>query len=211
MKYICFLFLIPLLLTARENPFFPVNNEQDIPLTTNQIEKTPPLNRATIKLPSTARTIETVIVKYKNLDGSISTKQIQLNNSIDWHLPLFISQNYCEKSKKATSHQTKKNLKYTKVLALPFISFYASGKNIKIVTQDKLLRNFLLVKPHRIVCDFKRQTEIGSYIKKISLPSYFKKIRIGTHKGYYRVVIELDGYYRYKLQKTGSGYLFRLL
>lgn len=204
--------LIPIFLTARENPFFPVDNAEDIPLTTNKIENTQPLRRATIKLPSTARTIESVTVEYKNLDGSLSTKKIQLHNSIDWHLPLFISQNYAASPEKRTYTTNKKRvLNYKKLASLPFISFYADGKELKIVTKDKLLRNFLLVKPHRIVCDFKRETDIGSYIKKISSNSLFKKIRIGTHRGYYRVVIELDGYYQYKLIDKKGYYLFTLL
>ena len=38
----------------------------------------------------------------------------------------------------------------------------------------------------------------------------FKKIKVGNHKGYYRVVLELDGFYRYKMQKIKDGYLFKL-
>jgi len=95
--------------------------------------------------------------------------------------------------------------------SLPFISFYAEAKKLKVVTKDKLLRDFLLVKPHRIVCDFSRQIDIRSYVKSIKKPFLFKKIRVGTHKGYYRVVIELDGYYQYKVKKTSSGYIFTLL
>ena len=210
MRHLFFLLIIPFLLFARENPFFPVDDAPDIPFTLNQLDNAKPLKRATIKLPSTARTIESITVEYKNLDGSIATKKIQLHNAIDWHLPLFISQNYA--SSPQNSHINKKEKSnYKKIASLAFISFYRDAKKLKIITKDKMLRSFLLVKPHRIVCDFKRDTNFGSFIKNIPNPSLFKKIRIGTHRGYYRVVVELDGYYQYKLKKIPSGYLFTLL
>ena len=34
----------------------------------------------------------------------------------------------------------------------------------------------------------------------------FSKIRMGNHDGYYRVVIELDGQYRYKLETQERDY-----
>jgi len=208
MRLFFLLFFIPIVLFSRENPFFPVDSAKETPLTTNQIQTIPPLKRATIQLPSTARTVESITVLYKNLDGSIAKKTIELHNSIDWHLPLFISQNYG-----ASPEMPKvcKNIRYKKIASLPFVGFYAAGKKLKIVTKDKMLRSFLLVKPHRIVCDFKRQTDIGSYIKNVKKPFLFKKIRVGTHKGYYRVVIELDGYYQYKVIRIKKGYLFSLL
>jgi len=211
------LLLLPLVLFGRENPFFPVDSAQDVSFTSNQVQKAAPLQRASITLPSTARTLERVTVEYKNLDGSLATKKIELNNSVDWHLPIFISQNYGaspEKPvavKRAQKQTSVKKAHYKKIASLPFISFYALGVKLKVLTKDKMLRDFLLVKPHRIVCDFQRETDIGSYIKNLKKPSLFKKIRIGTHKGYYRVVIELDGYYQYKVKKLKEGYLFTLL
>ena len=204
-----FLLFIISLLEARENPFFPVDKSQDLPLTSNQIKKAPLLKRATITLPSTAREVESVTIKYKNLDGSITQKTVLLQNSIDWHLPLFLSQNYNLNGSPVCVKKSKKQV-YKKIFSLKFIHFYEQKNRLKILTTDKLLRNFLLVKPHRIVCDFKRDTNIRSFIKKGLKGSVFKKIRVGTHAGYYRVVIELDGFYRYKVHKIASGYLFTL-
>lgn len=189
---------------ARENPFFPIASAQDVPLTSNQVQMLPMLKRATLTLPSTARTIQSVTVAYKNLDGSIVQKKVIIKNRVDWHLPIFISQNY-NIAHVATNSDVKK------IASLPFIAFFGDKKRVKIVTKDKLLRNFLLVKPQRIVCDFKRSTDIGSYIKRANKGSLFTKIKVGTHKGYYRVVIELDGYYRYKLKHITDGYMITLL
>jgi hypothetical protein len=201
-------------LFARENPFFPVNPSQDVAITTNQVETFPPLKRASITLPSTARVLESVTLKYKNLDGSIESKTLELHNSIDWHLPLFISQNYSmQECQTATSVKVKKKKvrsRFHEVAKLAFIRFYVDHKKMKIVTKDKLLRHFLLVKPHRIVCDFARDTDIRSYDVTTPKGTLFKKIRIGTHKGYYRVVIELDGYYAYSIKKEKGMYLISL-
>lgn len=204
--------LCAVLLDARENPFFPSDGEIDMPLSSNQEQPQEPLKRATITLPSTARTLQSVNITFKNLDGSIEKKSISLNNSIDWHLPLFISQNYGSTSDElTTTHSAKKVQKYTKLASLPFSSVWIKGKEIKIVTKDKLLRNFFLVKPHRIVCDFQRDIDIRFYDKKVKENSIVKRVRVGNHKGYYRVVIELDGYYRYKLQKISDAYMLNLL
>ena len=206
-------------LTARENPFFPSSGEKDIPLTSNIDSKLTPLKRATLTLPSTARVIEGVTVSYKSLDGSRHTETIELDNSVDWHLPIFISQSYTNEVQKVTVPKKKvvkakkvpkKQSSYKKIAGIKLISFYAKDKKLKIITQDAIIRNFLLVKPHRIVCDFKRDTNIKSYLKEMPKDSVFTKIRVGNHDGYYRVVIELDGHYRYKTKEIKGGYIFEL-
>lgn len=201
------LLFIIISLDARENPFFPSNGEADITYTSNEDTKVALLKRATITLPSSARIIESVTIKYKDLDGSIHEKSIELGNAVDWHLPIFISQNYG-----GTISEPKKIKKetYTKIASLKFISLYESKKRLKVITKDKMIRNFLLTKPHRIVCDFKRDIDIRSYEKYIK-NSIVKRVRLGNHKGYYRVVIELDGYYRYKVKESKKGYLFNFI
>lgn len=201
------LFLIPISSSARENPFFPLDGELALPFTTNIKEEYPPLKRATINLPSTARVIENITVQYKNLDGSIESKSIELNNAVDWHLPLFVSQKFEELSEKKEF----KEESLQELVSLSYIKLLANSDAIELVTDDELLRDFLLPKPHRIVCDFKREIDIRAFTQNIKGSSKIKKFRIGNHKGYYRVVIELDGYYNYKLEKKSSGYLFKLL
>ena len=206
-------------LTARENPFFPSSGEKDIPLTSNIDSELPPLKRATLTLPSTARVIEGVTVSYKSLDGSRHTKSIELDNTIDWHLPIFVSQSYVTEEQKVTTPKKKiakakvvpkKESSYKKIAGIKLISFYSKDKKLKLITKDTIIRNFLLVKPHRIVCDFKRDTNIKSYVKEMAKNSLFTKIRVGNHDGYYRVVIELDGHYRYATKDIKDGYLFEL-
>ena len=206
-------------LAARENPFFPSSGEKDIPLTSNIDSKLTPLKRATLTLPSTARVIEGVTVNYKSLDGSRHTQSIELDNTIDWHLPIFVSQSYVSEEQKVTTPKkkitknkvvSKKKSSYKKIAGIKLISFYSKDKKLKVITQDPIIRNFLLVKPHRIVCDFKKDTNIKSYVKTMAKNSLFTKIRVGNHDGYYRVVIELDGHYRYATKDIDNGYVFEL-
>jgi len=208
-KILFFLVLLPLsTLIARENPFFPVDSSSTLSITTNQTQNLPPLKRVNLKLPSTARVIEKVTVEYKNLDGSLAKKSLDLEHSIDWHLPIAISQSSDVTVVKKV-HLSKKSV-YKRLFSLKFITLYANAKRLKIVTKDKLLRNFLLVQPNRIVCDFKRDVDIKGYSKNLRKTPFFKKIRIGTHEGYYRVVVRLDGYYQYTMQEKPYGYLFNL-
>ncbi len=189
---------------ARENPFFPFLGEESLPYTSNKNVKKPKLKRISISLPSTARIIKKVIIEYENLDASYETKSIDLDNSVDWHLPIFISQNYVnDKILKKTK------LSYTPVGKIQYAKFLVSKNSLKIVSQDKIIRHFLLPQPHRIVIDFKNNNDINNYIKSIS-NSVFVKLRVGNHDGYYRLVLELDGYYKYKLNTFAYGCLITL-
>ena len=201
---------ILLLLTfieARENPFFPTEGEKDITYTSNDNTSLSPLKRSTITLPTYARVIESVTINYKNLDGSQESKTLELGNSIDWHLPVFISQSYGPMAQ--TSMKVKSKKKFKKIASTPQLSFFSSEKTLQIKTNDKVIRDFLLVKPHRIVLDFDKDTNLKSFIKS-NPKNIFSKIRVGNHDKYYRVVIELDGYYRYSMKKSSFGYTLNL-
>jgi len=198
-----------LTLNARENPFFPAKGEKDIPYTSNQVKTLKPLKRSSITLPSSARTIKKVTIEYENLDASVAKKSIELDNSIDWHLPIFISQSISQNKKPPKKSIKKKNLKYKKIASVKYVTFFSSKKTLKIITKDKIIRNFFLATPARIVLDFKRDGRLKSYLKK-NINNIFTKIRIGNHAGYYRAVVELDGQYKYKMQKIKNGYLIKL-
>ncbi len=153
-------------LDARENPFLPSEGEKDIIYSSNLTSTVAPLKRASISLPPKARSLQSVTLRYKNLDGSIDTKTVTLNNAIDWHQPIYISQ-----KKVITSR------KFKKIASIEYASLFSLGKKLKIITKDRLIRNFLLVKPHRIVLDFKRDTYLKAYSKEHT-GSVFKNITI---------------------------------
>jgi len=198
-------------LDARENPFFPAKGEKEIPYTTNQVQNIEPFKRSSITLPSSARIIKKVTIEYENLDATIETRSIELKNKVDWHLPIFISQNFSEIQQENEKEliQKKETQEFKMIASIPHAKFFENFKSLKIVTDDRILRDFLLVKPHRIVLDFKRDASIKSYSKE-NKNSRFVKIRVGNHTGYYRIVIELDGLYRYKMKEVSDGYILNL-
>ena len=202
-KIFVFILVVFISLQARQNPFFPSVGEQDLLTTSNKELLTPMLKRATIELPSHARVLQKVTVTYKNLDGSIETKSIKLNKAVDWHIPLFVSQSMGDMSTK------KRSKKFIHLFKSKNVDFFKNYKELKVVTKDKIIRHFLVTNPHKIVMDFKRITNLKSMFKNLNT-SVFKKIHIGTHKDFYRAVIELDGKYRYNMQKISNGYLFKL-
>ncbi len=208
--------LVPLLLLgaleARENPFFPAEGMKDMPVTASDIQQFDPLKRAAISLPDSARVLKEVTVKYQNLDGSIGSKSITLDHSVDWHIPLFVSQSYtATKSNIEPVPEPKKTTKkseFKKLADFGEASFHQSANTLKIVTGDQLLRNFMLVNPHRIVLDFQRDADFRSKTQLIKDGKPYKKIRLGNHKGYYRAVIELDGQYRHEIDvREGELYI----
>lgn len=227
-RFLLFAFFFIAALNARENPFFPSSGEKDIPYTSNENNEILPLKRATIALPPQARVLQSVTIHYKNLDGSQESKSIELENFVDWHLPIFISQSYTsadtpaedktkvitkDKKTEKTTTESQTNTdenKFKQIASTKNVTFSTYDKYLKIVTKDKIIRNFLLVQPHRIVLDLKSDASVKTYEENMS-ENIFTKIRVGNHEGFYRVVIELDGYYKYKFKDTEDGYIFELL
>ena len=60
--------------------------------------------------------------------------------------------------------------------------------------------------PYRIVVDFKAEYNFRSISKLVS-ENIIKSIRIGNHNGFYRVVLELDGQYKYSFTQEGNSYI----
>lgn len=224
-KSIILLISLAVWLDARDNPFFPSNDSQNLLTTTNQIQQHEQLKQATLTLPSSARILKEVSIEYINLDGSVERKSINLDNSIDWHLPIFVSQSYTNDSMAQGNMPIKQTEKisstansiihpvenptkesFHKLADYDFIAFMYKSKTLKIITDDKNIRDFMLVDPYRIILDFGEDYDFKSLQQDIK-GSIFKRIRIGNHDGYYRVVIELDGQYKYDLKTDKDGYI----
>jgi len=192
------LLFLALCLFGRDNPFFPADPNAKKIQTTNMVQVLKPYSTQTIALPNSARAVKAIIIRYQNLGGSIEDEQLDLNNKIDWHEPFIIKHKYISK-------KTQANKSKTRIFKTKFISFTINNKVMNVKTKDKLLENFLLTNPHRVVMDFKRETSFKPKIYMIN-KAPFSKIRMGNHDGYYRVVIELDGQYRYKLETREKDY-----
>ncbi len=193
------LVLLSLSLLARENPFFPMDDVEKLSYTSNSIEDVEPLKRAAISLPNTARRLKKVTIEYQNLDGAIEQKSIELDNEIDWHIPIFVSQNYAQSKEKKKVAEKKLS---THLFTFTNFTFYK--KKIHIKTDDSLIRHYMLNDPQRVVMDFKRDSSFLTITRAIN-KSIFKTLVIGNHNGYYRCVLTLDGQYKYTLQENTNS------
>lgn len=191
--------LLLLALDARENPFRPVVDQSTLPISSNTPKTYIPLEYETFKLPNTARSVQRVIVEYQNLDGSIAKIEKHLDKSVDWHIPITLKHHKKAKIKSA----------YVKKASMGFISFYTRAKEMKVLTKNKVIRHFMLSQPHRIVIDFARTSHFLSK-KFTNFSNPYAIVRVGNHKDYYRVVIELDGQYEYQLKEVNDGYRIKV-
>jgi len=185
MKIILFLLLITNLF-ARENPFVPVITNEN-----NNLVKKQMFQETNTTLPSDARILKSVTFTYQTLTGAVLNKTVIINKAVDWHSPIYISQ--------------KKIVSKPKKVKVAFLNFYLDNHKALIETPDKMIRHFVLVEPFRVVLDFKANKTFLTYTK--SLNSFIKKIVLGNHDGFYRVVLYTDGVYKPVIKKTTEGYL----
>ncbi len=226
MKKALFISLFFSFLFSRENPFIPADIIKKFEKATNEKESLPSFKSTKITLPSSARVLKEVLVKYQNIDGSESVKKVKIEALIDWHKPLILSQKSEKKSdlnqtslnkkstkKKASSKEALKNkktdFKSKEFKINKFLRVKIEGKAIYLFTKNRKLRNFMVAKPYKIIIDFKSLEDVSFKTLKTNLP-FVKKIVIGNHIGYFRAVFVLDGNYGYKIRKISGGYLITL-
>ena len=185
MKKILFLFIFTFLF-ARLNPFEPVVKPQNTIIIHPQYFK-----NTKVYLPDDARVLKKIVFVYQSVSGDIKKKEVEINKHIDFHKPIFIS-------------HTPKNFPMEKLNFLNLFTMYIKHKKILLQTKDHLIRHFFLVKPFRIVLDFRKDADFLT-IKKHLKNSFIKKVIAGNHNGYYRVVIYFDAKYMYKITKTDEG------
>ncbi|MDU7693402.1 MAG: AMIN domain-containing protein [Helicobacter sp.] len=195
MKFNIFsLFLFGILL-SRDNPFQPpaAPNVDDKNSKTEQNS----FENFDFKLPSTARVLRDIKITYENVDGSISEESFNINKQIDWHYPISINQ----KDAKIT-----KNTDYASVNK---IIFFAKDNDLYITTKRKILRDFVLPEPFRIIIDFDKDAK--DVEREINLDQkFFAKIDLISHREFYRAQITLDGNYEYEIKKSEDGFLLIL-
>ncbi len=184
MRYLFLLMSAFLILSARINPFEPV-------ITPENIVKVKPVyfKKAVVKMPSDARILKRIIFVYQSVSSDIKQKIVDIDKNIDFHSPIIVTHN-------------PKNFGVKKAY-FKYFTLYIKDKSIFIKTKDKLLRAFFLVKPFRLVLDFKRKSDFPTIRKNFN--TFIKKVVVGSHGNFYRVVIYLDANYDYKLKKTKEG------
>ncbi len=180
---------------ARDNPFEPIIKPNENTFK-NDIGKNY-FKDKDFKLPSTARILKEITIKYQNIDGSIETKTIPIDESIDWHYPLLLTQSG------AIISDEKRNF-----VIKPF-KFFTQGNKFYLYTSADIMRSFVLPSPYRIVLDIARGKPESN--RTIDLHTkYFSKASVSTHKDFYRFVITLDGQYSYDISKERDHYIISL-
>lgn len=203
--------VLALMLVARENPFVPVVDETVLPIASNRIQSLPPLKTREFGLPSTARTVQSVTVRYIALDGSLNEKVVDINRSIDWHKPLFFGQAgevRTAPNKPAKSDKTNDDADET-IAVFDWLGLKFGPNRVEVLTEDPKLRILHVPEPFKIVIDFKRNARFLTRHYALK-HTPFVAADIGNHKGYYRLVLTLDAHYRYRVTKTKDGYLVRV-
>ncbi len=185
-----FLFFIPLMMFARINPFEPVVTPENI-----KIKKPKYFHQIKVYLPNDARILKKIVFVYQTLDSDIKQKEVSINKAVDFHSPIIIT-------------HIKKEFPL-KVLSFPTFKLYIKNKKLFFATKDKLLRVFFLATPFRLVLDFKRNVDFLT-IQKVLKNSFVKKVVVGSHSGFYRVVVYFDAKYSYNVKKDINGVLIEL-
>ncbi len=216
LKHLLTLSLFITLISARENPFVSIESADTIGKATSIKNTRASFVEQSIKLPSTARILKSMELHYQNLDGSIESKVVAIDKDIDWHDELVLKKAFAMPQIKieeqaantektvAVKEPIKKSLNFRDTLSIDLIE-----KNIWLKTQDRKIRDFLVTKPYKIVIDFEKDLSFTTKEFPLDIKP-FEKIVIGNHDGYYRVVIELDGQYRYDISKVDEGFFIRL-
>ena len=185
-----------------------------------------PFDKSEIRFNSDARILRRVIFEYVALDGSLKTLSLDINKSIDWHDSYTLSKGLKPNATPVldvsvtippTQLPSEANSS-TALLEFPsnngkledFISFASFNDKMKINTQDEIIGDFIVGNPSKIVLDFKRDTAFVTKSIKLGSGTPFVRMVLGSHKGYYRLVIYMDGKYSYEISKDASGYTLQL-
>ncbi len=113
------------------------------------------------------------------------------------------------KSAKPKKRKKEKNLVVLDRSFGKFFRFGTKGKLLRIQTKDKMVRDFSISKPYKLVFDF--QTNKTFYTRTLKIDKApFKSVTFGSHNGYYRVAFLLDGPYPYNLLRQKGDLLVEL-
>lgn len=183
---------------ARENPFFSTAESAAMPVTSNKVVHQPPLTSMTYNFPDQARVLKEATFTFQNVDGSLETRKLEIDQSIDWHNPLVLSQ-YGAQGVAAAPAATKSSS-----ADCGFIQFVHVGNKMTMLTKDPVLRSFSLSDPTSIVVDFAHTTRFNPYEKSLAA-SPFVKVKVTNHEKFARATLTLDGRYACSVSKVDQG------
>ncbi len=183
-------------LLARDNPFESEINSKNLQGGFNGIYDSY-FKEIHVDLPTSARILKQITLTYQDIDGSIHSKVVGIDKSIDWHYPLKLSQH--------TLNQDAFEKRYQ----IQDFDFLMTNNTMILRSPYKILRSFVLVNPYRIVLDTQKGP-LDIYQNRDLNQKFFSQIKVGTHKDYYRITLILDGKYRYLLEEKNGAYELQL-
>lgn len=188
--------LLVSILFSRDNPFFSTAENQTHTTTSQDDLHKPPLTTMTYNFPNHSRVLKELTFTIQNLDGSTETRKLEIDQSIDWRIPLILSQQGKVLTKSAPEMAPSAEL--------GFIRFSSTKNHLSIVTKDPMIRNFSLSDPSSIVVDFKHDGAFEMSQKKLySTP--FTHVKVTSHGTFARATITLDGSHTCNVTKAAQG------
>ncbi|WP_263833395.1 AMIN domain-containing protein [Sulfurospirillum oryzae] len=113
------------------------------------------------------------------------------------------------KEEKVVSQTPNANVEDSTFKLADDLSFFINQNEITIFTKESKIRDFLIVDPYKVVVDFKKESTYTTKTLEFK-KAPFVSATLGTHDGFYRIAILLDGHYRYDIQPFNGGYIVKL-
>ncbi|EAK3365506.1 AMIN domain-containing protein [Campylobacter lari] len=220
-------FFIPLLLSciflsAKDNPF-----DKNLEQYNTEFARLSPFQRQDFNFDSDSRILKSITITYINLDGSEEQTTLNIYKSINWHdtysfiktkspnatpildVSVTVPQKQGNKNSKTEESNTTLNIETPlfsgNIYNFISIGFYNNKINIK--TQDKILRHLSIGDPTKIIIDFAKKQNFNTKTLQVNTAKV-RKVVFGSHKGYYRLVIYLDGKYSYQYSHSENLHTF---
>ncbi len=192
-RLLCLIFILFMLSGSafgRDNPFVPALKQDQMPVTSSDPQVKQTLRTQEIKLPQGAKLLHAVTVHYQDSSGEVKSKEYAVDKKVDWHYPLKLTQ--------STESAPKKHYTLT-----DFVSITQKDYTATVHSSDMVIRDFHLTDPFKIVLDFRSDKSFATQTVQMEKP--FEKAVVGEHRGYYRIVLQMDAVYEYALTTIDKG------
>ena len=199
-----FIFLLPLILFARENPFF-LPNERVSPVAAPQEKRiTVKHAKESVKPDKNATTPPKVA---KASEENVTSKQIAAGTGSHKKLEEMFLPKPKPKPKPPVPQQKPAKPSIVKEVQFSKVLLHFENNALMIVSKDRLKRRFFTQSPHKLVLDFYARRSFPTKRIALGMP-HFKEVAIGAHPGYYRMAIELQDCAKNSFKRLEKGYLF---
>ncbi len=194
---IIWIILFSVTIEARENPFAPAGDSESEPLTK-------PIPAPEFQSPPLPVIKEALCEASAKPSPTPAVKSVWKQKTIPEKTKTII------KKPERTVYKPRHKKHYRRIYHNENLTIYIKANQIKIITDDRLQKRFKLSYPTRVVLDFGDDFVIYPSIDRHIHSRYLKRLKIGTHDCFYRVVLVTEKTKRYRIQKRSYGYLISL-